>query len=68
MLKNYIKIAFRMLLRNRSFAAINVVGLSVGISCALLLFLVIRFEESFDTFHAKKSRIVRLVTVYDRPE
>ena len=68
MVKNYITIAFRMLLRNRSFAFINIVGLSVGISCALLLFLVIRFEGSFDTFHAKKSRIVRLVTVYDRPE
>ena len=68
MLKNYIKIAFRTLLRNRSFALINIAGLSVGISCALLLFLVIRFEESFDGFHTKKSRIVRLVTIYDKPD
>jgi hypothetical protein len=68
MLTNYFKIAFRMLLRNRSYTCINILGLSVGIACAILIFLVISFEESFDSFHGKKNRIVRLVTVYNRPE
>jgi predicted permease len=68
MVTNDIKVAFRMLLRNRSYTCINILGLSVGIACAILIFLVIRFEESFDTFHGKKDRIVRLVTVYNRPE
>ena len=68
MLTNYIKIALRMLLRNRSYAIINILGLSVGIASALMIFLVIRFEESFDTFHSKKDRIARIVTEFNRPE
>ncbi|HEU4858398.1 MAG TPA: ABC transporter permease, partial [Chitinophagaceae bacterium] len=64
MIKNYIKTAFRNLMRNRSFAVINVLGLAVGIAASLLIFLVIRFETSYDKFHSKQDQIYRVVSVF----
>jgi putative ABC transport system permease protein len=64
MFKNYLKTAFRNLKRNRSYAFINTLGLTVGIASCLLLFLVIRFETSFDNFHPKKNSIYRVVTEF----
>jgi len=46
MFYNYFKTAFRNLLRNKRYAAINIVGLTVGIAACLLIFLVIQFETS----------------------
>ena len=54
MLKNFIKIAFRNLLRNKSFSAINIAGLTVGMASALLILLWIQNEVSFDKFHKNK--------------
>jgi hypothetical protein len=68
MLKNYFLTAYRNLLRNRSYAAINVVGLAVGIAACLLIFLVIEFETSFDTFHKKRDRIYRVSTQFNNPD
>jgi putative ABC transport system permease protein len=65
MLKNYLKIAFRNLLRNRSNTFINILGLSIGIAACMLIFLLIRFENSFDTFHKNGDRIYRLVSVFN---
>jgi predicted permease len=62
MIKNYLILAWRTLLRNKSNTFINVSGLSIGIAACLLIFIVIRFELSFDTFHSKKDRIYRVVT------
>ncbi|MXV14851.1 ABC transporter permease [Hufsiella ginkgonis] len=62
MLINYIKIGWRNFTRHRSFAAINVVGLASGIACCILIFTLISFHLSFDTFHTRKDRIYRLVT------
>jgi len=64
MFKNYFKTAFRNLKRNKSYAFINTLGLTVGISSCLLLFLVIRFESSFDNFHPKKNSIYRVGTEF----
>jgi putative ABC transport system permease protein len=64
MFKNYFKTAFRNLKRNKSYAFINTLGLTVGIASCLLLFLVIRFETSFDNFHPKKNSIYRVVTEF----
>jgi len=64
MLKNYFKTAFRNFKRNKSYAFINTLGLTVGISACLLLFLVIQFESSFDNFHPKKDNIYRVGTVF----
>ncbi|MEP2671592.1 MAG: ABC transporter permease [Cyclobacteriaceae bacterium] len=60
MLKNYIKITFRNLIRNRVSTIINLLGLSLGISVCLLLFLLIDYELNFDKFHSKKENIFRV--------
>jgi putative ABC transport system permease protein len=67
MFRNYFKIAFRNLWRNKSYSAINIFGLGVGIAICLLIFLVIQFESSFDNFHRNKERIYRVVTMFKDP-
>ncbi|MFD1145181.1 ABC transporter permease [Larkinella insperata] len=67
MLTNYLKIAWRNLLRNWGFSAINVLGLTVGVTACLLISLYVRHELSYDQFHAKANRIYRLVTDIKTP-
>ncbi|WP_422082860.1 FtsX-like permease family protein [Ulvibacterium sp.] len=67
MFKNYLKIAWRNLSRHKTNAIINISGLSVGIAVCLIIFLVIRFELSFDGYHKKKDRIYRVMTEYHHP-
>jgi putative ABC transport system permease protein len=62
MFKNYFKTGLRNLWRHKNFTFINISGLAVGISVCLVIFLVIRFELSFDQFHSKKDRIHRVLT------
>ncbi len=61
MLLNNLKIAYRNLARHRNFTILNTLGLSVGVAAALLLFMVVRYELSFDTFHTQYDRIYRVV-------
>jgi putative ABC transport system permease protein len=61
MLKNYLVTAVRNLLRERGTTLINLSGLTIGITCSIILFLLISFHRSFDNFHEKKDRIVRIV-------
>jgi hypothetical protein len=68
MFKNYWIIAVRSLQRNRSYTIINFMGLTVGMAACLLLFLLVRYETSFDTFHTKKDRIYRVITVNRGPQ
>src|SRR5690242_10275261 len=60
MFKNYFKIAWRNLTKNKAFSIINVTGLSVSVAFCLLLFFYIRYEESYDSFHSKKDHLFRL--------
>jgi len=62
MIKNYLVTALRNLRRNRLFSLINVLGLSIGISAALVIFLIVRYELSFEQFQPDKDRIYRVVT------
>jgi len=64
MFKNYLKIAGRNLVRNKSYAVINIAGLAVGIAVCLLIFIIIQYQTSFDTFHPKKDRAWRVLTEY----
>lgn len=64
MLLNYFKIAFRHLRRHRAFSLLNIAGLAVGVAAAVLIFLVVSFELSFDQFHAKRDRIYRVVNEF----
>jgi putative ABC transport system permease protein len=67
MVQNYFKSAFRSLRRNRNYTLINIAGLSAGIAICLVIFIIIRFETSFDGFHSKKERIYRVLTEYHHP-
>jgi ABC-type antimicrobial peptide transport system permease subunit len=60
MVKNFFKIAYRNLLRNKGFSAINIIGLAVGMAAAILLLLWIQNEVSYDNFHEKKDRIYKV--------
>lgn len=60
MLQNYIKIALRNIIRNKAFSFINIIGLSIGLACCMLIFLFTKDELSFDRFHKKKENIYQL--------
>src|SRR5687767_13104486 len=62
MIKNYITIALRNLWRNKIFSLINISGLAIGISSALVIYLIVQFEFSFDQFRKDKNRIYRVVS------
>ncbi len=64
MLKNYFLTAFRSLLRNKSYSFLNITGLALGITCSILLFLVVKYQLSYDTFHSKADRVHRLVVEF----
>lgn len=60
MLRNYLKVAVRYLLRHKGYTAINILGLAVGITSCILIMLFVRSEFSYDRFHSKADRIYRL--------
>lgn len=64
MIKSFLTSAFRAIKRQKVFSLINILGLSIGISVSLMLFLFIQHELSFDKFHAKGDRIFRVVSKY----
>ena len=64
MFKNYFKIAFRNLLKNKLFSTIKLTGLTVGLTACLLICLYIQHELSFDSFHENGDRIVRVTMEY----
>ena len=61
MWRNYIKIALRNLIRYKGFSFINILGLSIGMACSILIFLWIQFELSYDKYNSKSENIYRLV-------
>ncbi|MES1221002.1 MAG: ABC transporter permease, partial [Bacteroidota bacterium] len=61
MFKNHFTIAFRNFWRNKTFSIINVSGLSIGISAALVIFLIVFYEFSYDKFEPDADRIYRVV-------
>ena len=60
MIKNYFKIAWRNLIKNKTLGIINITGLSVSIAFCLVLFFYIRYEQSYDTFNTKEDHLFRL--------
>ncbi|MDN3581526.1 ABC transporter permease [Mucilaginibacter flavus] len=63
MIKNYLKIAWRNLIRNKAHTFINIAGLSVGLACSLLILLWVQNEVEIDAYHANGNR---LYSVYER--
>ena len=67
MFKNYFKIAWRNLWRNKVFSAINILGLSIGLACCILIFLFIQNELSYDTYHQHAKNIYRVTSEAEGP-
>lgn len=65
MLKNFLLVSFRSIWRNKAFSVINIMGLVVGISAALMVYLVVHYERGFDKFEQDGDRIYRVVTDVD---
>ncbi len=61
MLRNYIKVAFRNLRRNKLYASLNILGLSIGLGSFFIIYLFLQNELAYDQFHEKKDRIYRVV-------
>jgi len=61
MLKNYLKIAWRNLLRHRIFSTINIFGLALGMTCSILIMLWVQDELSFDQFHKNGPQLYRVM-------
>ncbi len=61
MVSNYLIYAFRSLLRQPAFSLIHIIGLSIGISAALVVYVIVRYEYSFDQFEPDRGRIYRVV-------
>jgi putative ABC transport system permease protein len=64
MIKNYFKIAFRGFWKHKLFTLINIIGLSIGISAALVIYLIVNFDFTFDKFHTNSDRIYRVVSTF----
>jgi putative ABC transport system permease protein len=61
MFRNYIKVAFRHIKRRKVYSFINILGLTIGMACFILIGLWVKDELSFDRFHQKKDRIYRVL-------
>ncbi|PSL35750.1 ABC transporter permease [Chitinophaga ginsengisoli] len=67
MIKNYLKIAWRNIRKQKFYSFINILGLTIGMTCCFLIFMYVRFELSYDSFHKNKDRIYRVVTDVKTP-
>ncbi len=68
MLKDYYMLSIRSLLKNPLFSAINIVGLTVGIACCILIAMVVKYEFSFDSHFSNSSQIYRVGSEIRLPE
>jgi putative ABC transport system permease protein len=60
MVKNYLKIALRNIIKHKGFSVINIVGLAIGIACSILIFVFVSHELSYDKYHEKADRTYRI--------
>ena len=61
MIKNYLTVAIRNIARNKTFSAINILGLAIGMACCILILLYVQDELSYDQHHENAHRIYRVV-------
>lgn len=62
MFKNYLTTAYRNLVRNKVNTFINIAGLAVSIACCIVIYVFIKHEKTFDSFHKNSDRIYRIVS------
>jgi len=68
MFRNFFKTTFRNFRRNKVFTAINIAGLAIGISAALVIYLIVSHEQGYEKFHKDGDRIYRVVTDMHFPD
>ncbi|HRI79352.1 MAG TPA: ABC transporter permease [Cyclobacteriaceae bacterium] len=68
MLKNLFKITFRNLRKDKGYSTINILGLTIGITCSLFLFMYILDELSYDRYHKNANDIYRVVSNIKEPD
>ena len=68
MLRNYLKVAFRSLFRNKLTSFINIFGLALAMACSLLIYVFIQDELSYDKFHSNADRVYRVTRSFHSPE
>ena len=56
------------MLRYKAYTALNVLGLTLGLTCAILIFMMVKFHLSFDQYHSKADRVVRIVSKFNTPD
>jgi len=61
MIKNYLKIAFRNIIRHKAFAVINIAGLAIGMACSIFILLWVQNELSYDRFNKNANEIYRII-------
>jgi len=57
MFKNYLKVAFRNIIKNRTYSIVNVIGLAIALICAIFIMIWVHYELSYDRYHAKVDQI-----------
>ena len=60
MLRNYIRVAYRSLFKNRVFSFLNILGLAIGMAAFLFIIHYVRFERSYESFHENADNIYRV--------
>lgn len=68
MIRNYLKVAWRSIFRNKLTAFINIFGLALAMACALLIYLFVQDETSYDQYHANADRIYRVTRSFHSQE
>jgi len=67
MIRNYLKVALRSILRNKLSSFINIFGVALAITCTLMIFLFIEDELSYDRYHSNAERIYRVTRDFKSP-
>jgi putative ABC transport system permease protein len=68
MLKNLLKISFRTIVKDKTYSLLNITGLTIGITCSLLLLMYILHELSYDRYHQNAKNIYRVVSNIKEPD
>src|ERR1043165_432605 len=64
MFRNYLKIAWRSLMKNKIFSFINIFGLSVGLTCCMLITIYLYHEVNYDKYHHNVDQLFQLSTIF----
>jgi putative ABC transport system permease protein len=67
MIRNYFKVIYRSLIRNKTYSIINILGLSAGLAMCIIILEYVKYEKSYDRFHSKSKDIYRVIIEFNDP-